>query len=211
MLFLGVDDENSVRNTVEVGDTAQVAVELLQLAAVAKSLALGHVLEVSGALHCTQLHHALHPTSDGREVGEHATQPTLVDEGHPTRLGVVRNGALGLLLGAHEQDDATPGDEVTDVGVTRLDACEGFSKIDQVDAVALAQDKATHFRVPSAGLVPEVHTRVQQFLQSDKSHVLFPSVRLLTSLRCTANGDRTKPQGQFVGPPTLGEPVHVSR
>src|ERR1017187_445250 len=31
------------------------------------------------------------------------------------------------------------------------------------------------------------------------------------SLRCTASGDRTKPQEHFVCPPTAGEPDHDSR
>ena len=181
MFFLGVDHEDGVRDTVEIGNAAQVAVELLEFAAVAKSLTLGHVFEVTRALHSTKFDHALHAPGNRREVSEHSAQPALVHEGHPARTRVVRNGSLGLLFGAHEQDDAALGDEVTDVGVTGLDAGEGLSKINEIDAVTLAQDEATHFRIPSAGLVPEVHSRVQQFLQSDKSHVLFPSVRLLTS------------------------------
>ena len=133
----------------------------------AQRLALGHVLEVTGALHRTQFHHALHSSGDGGEVGEHATQPTLVHERHAAGLGVVLDGTLGLLLGAHEEDDAPVGDQVAHVGVARLDAQQRLSQVDEVNAVALAEDEPAHFGIPTAGLVPEVHSGVQQFLQCD--------------------------------------------
>ena len=161
VLLLRVDDEDRVGHAVQVRDTAQVAVELLEFAAVAKGLALGHVLEVTGALHTAQLHHALHATGDGGEVREHAAQPALIHEGHAAGLGVVLNGTLRLLLGANEEDDAAAGDEVADVGVTRLDAEERLAQVDEVDPVALAQDESAHFGVPTTGLVPEVDPRVQ--------------------------------------------------
>ena len=161
MLFLSVDNEDGVGYAVEVRDTAQVPVELLQLTAVAQGFTLGHVLKVARALHGTQFNHALHTTGHGREVGQHSTEPALVYKWHSASLGVVRNRALRLLLGADEQNDAASRNEVTDVGVTRLDAGEGLSKVNQIDSVALAENKATHFRVPTTGLVPEVHSRVK--------------------------------------------------
>ena len=127
----------------------------------AKGFAFGHVLEVAGALHRAEFDHALHSTGNGGEVRKHSTQPALVYEGHPAGLGVVLDRTLGLLLGADEQDDAAIGDQVAHVGVARLDAGEGLSKVNQVDTVALTKDETTHLGIPTAGLVPEVNTRVQ--------------------------------------------------
>ncbi len=210
VLLLRVDHEDGVGDALEIRDTREVAVEFLEFAAVAQRLALGHVVEVTGALHRTQFHHALHATGDGGEVGEHAAQPALVDEGHAAGLGVVLDGTLGLLLGAHEEDHAAVGDEVAHVGVARLDAEQGLAQIDEVNAVALAEDESTHLGIPTAGLVSEMDSGVQEFLQGDECHVIFPSVRLLDP-RGAPEGDRTKPRELIVNPPTAGEPNHDSR
>src|ERR1019366_8269707 len=112
------------------------------------------------------------PAPGAQLVNNLARQP-LVHEGHAAGLGVVLDRTLGLLLGADEQDDAPVGHQIAHVGVTRLDAGQGLAQVNQIDAVAFAENETTHFGVPTTGLVPEVHTRVQQFLQSDKCHVLF--------------------------------------
>ena len=51
VLLLGVDHEDRVGQPLEIGDAAQVAAQLLQLAGVRQGLALGHALEVTGGLH----------------------------------------------------------------------------------------------------------------------------------------------------------------
>ena len=107
---------------VQVGDAAQVAAQLLELAGVLQRLALGHAVEVAGRLHGPQLLHALHPARHGGEVGEHAAEPALVHVGHAAGLGVLGHRALGLLLGPDEQDGAAAGDQVADEGVGGLDA-----------------------------------------------------------------------------------------
>ena len=161
MLLLRINHEDGVGHPLEVGDTAQVTVKLLEFTAVAQRFTLGHVVEITRAFHGAKFNHALDATGDRREVGEHATEPALVDERHTTGLRVVRNRALGLLLRADEQDDASLGNEVAHVGVTRFDARESLAKVDEVDAVALTKDETTHLGIPPSGLVPEVHTRVQ--------------------------------------------------
>src|ERR1035437_1438302 len=173
VFLLRVDDEDRVGHAVKVRDARKVAVELLELAAVTQRLALGHALEVAGLLHAPQLHHALDAPGHSGEVGEHATQPALVDEGHSAGVRVVRDRALSLLLGAHEEDDAAFGDEVADVGVTLLNAREGLAQVNQVDAVALAEDEATHLGIPTTSLVSEMDAGVKEFLQSDEGHENF--------------------------------------
>ena len=170
VLLLGVDHEDGVGQLVEAADAAEVALELLELTGVAQRLLLRHGVEVAGLLHGLELLHALHPGGDGLEVGEHAAQPALVHVGHAAGVGVDGDGSLGLLLRPDEEDGAAPGDEVPDVPVGLLDTLHGLLEIDEVDPVALAEDEATHLRVPPAGLVPEVDARAQQLLHGDDGH-----------------------------------------
>ena len=59
------------------------------------------------------------------------------------------------------------GDEVADEAVGLLDQPEGLLQVDDVDAVALAEDEPLHLRVPATGLVPEVHPRLEQLPHGD--------------------------------------------
>src|SRR6185295_7514760 len=63
-----------------------------------------------------------------------------------------------------------------------VDVGQRLLQVDDVDAVALGEDVALHLRVPAAGLVPEVHTGVQQMLHGDDGHG-----------RCSPLGRRGRP------------------
>src|SRR5690606_40576534 len=89
---------------------------------------------------------------------------------HADLLGVALDRVLSLLLGADEQDLAAVGDQVADEPVGDLDAAERLLEIDDVDAVALAEDEPLHLRVPTAGLVPEVDTGFQHLTHADDGH-----------------------------------------
>src|SRR6185369_17508368 len=94
-------------------------------------------------------------------------------------LGVAADGVLGLLLGADEQHRAAVGRQVTHEVVGGLDAGQRLLEIDDVDAVALAEDETLHLGVPTAGLVPEVHTGFEHLSNGDDGHDgLTPSLRL---------------------------------
>src|SRR5262249_7401573 len=54
---------------------------------------------------------------------------------------------------------------------------ESLLQVDDVDAVPLAEDVLLHLRIPSFGLVAEVHTSLQQFFHRQCRHV-FPPVSL---------------------------------
>ena len=122
------------------------------------------------SLHALVFEHLVDPLGDRVEVGEHATEPALVDVGHAALLGEAAHRVLGLLLGADEHQHATAGDEVTNESVGLVDASQRLLEIDDVDAVALAEDEAAHLRVPTAGLVTEVHASFEQLAHRDDSH-----------------------------------------
>src|SRR5690606_27015252 len=107
---------------------------------------------------------------DGGEVRQHAAQPPVGDVGVAGSAGLFGHRALGLLLGADEQHRAAVGGQVLDELGRLLDLFQRLTQIDDVDAVALAVDVRLHLRVPAAGLVPEVHTGLQELLHRDSAH-----------------------------------------
>ena len=80
----------------------------------ARGLLLREPVEVAVRLACLQLVEQADALADGHEVREHAAQPALVDVGHLGARGLLGDGLLGLLLGAHEEDRVATGDGVGD-------------------------------------------------------------------------------------------------
>ena len=171
VLLLRVEHEDGARGALHVANAAEVALELLELAADEESFLLGHGLELTRVAHALVFLHLGHALGHGLEVGEHAAEPTLIDIGHAATLGVAAHRILGLLLGAHEQDGAAIGDEIAHEAVRGLDASERLLEIDDVDAVALTVDEALHLGVPASGLMSEVDTCLEQLAHRyDWSH-----------------------------------------
>ena len=54
--------------------------------------------------------------------------------------------------------------------VRLVDEGERLLQVDDVDAGTLGEDEALHLRVPTAGLVPEVHAAVEQLANGDDGH-----------------------------------------
>ena len=172
VLLHGVQHEDGVGQALHVLDAAQVALELLQLAAQHQGLLLGHRLELAGVAHSLVLLHLGDALRDRLEVREHAAQPPLVHIGHAGLLGVGTDGVLGLALRADEQHPAAIGDEIADERVRGFDPLERLLEVDDVDTRPLAVDESPHPRVPTAGLVSEVDTCLEQLLHGHDGHVV---------------------------------------
>ncbi len=104
------------------------------------------------------------------EVREHAAEPAVVHVGHPDARGLLGHGLLGLLLGADEEDGAAVRDGLLDELVRAVDVRQRLLEVDDVDAVALGEDEALHLRVPTAGLVPEVDTALEELAHGHDGH-----------------------------------------
>ena len=115
-----------------------------------------------------------HATGDGLEVREHAAEPALVHVRHAAGDGELGHRVLGLLLRADEHDRPAAGDEVADEGVGGVDALQRLVQVDDVDAVALAEDETLHLRVPATGLMAEVDSGLEHLLHRDDGHGSFP-------------------------------------
>ena len=174
VLLLGVDHEDRVRQTLEVADAAEIALELRELPRDLERLLLRHLLGLAGLHEALQLAQLGDTRVDGLEVGERPTEPAVVDVRHAARGGLLLDRLLGLLLGAHEQHRAAVGHRAADEPVGGVDPFQGLLQVDDVDAVALAEDEPFHLRVPTARLVAEMDAGLQQLLHGDDSHEKSP-------------------------------------
>ena len=172
VLVLGIDDEQRVGQVVHVANAAQRELELGVLLVETGLLLLGVRIEATIGLHGLDLLHALHARANRGEIGEHAAHPAVVDVGHAAALGSGLDGLLSLLLGADEEDLLAGGAQVEQEAVRIVDSVERLLEIEDVDAVALAEDVRFHLRVPAAGLVAEVNAGFQKGLDGhSRSHM----------------------------------------
>ncbi len=161
--FFGIDDEDGVGKTVHVFDAAEEALELVHLVLELRDFFLGQAIEVALRLHAFEFAQTRDALLDGREVGERAAQPALVDEIGARALGFFANDFLRLLLGADEENDALLTSHLLDGFVGLAQLLHGEREIDDVDAVALLEDERLHLGVPAAGLMPEVDAGLEEF------------------------------------------------
>src|SRR5579875_2429124 len=128
VLLLRVDDEDRVREPLQVADAAEVALELRQLTSERERLLLREGVELAGTPGRLELDELAHPRRDGLEVREHPAQPALVHVRHAAGGGELGDGVLGLLLRADEQQRPAVGDEVAHERVGHLEERERLAR-----------------------------------------------------------------------------------
>ena len=97
-------------------------------------------------------------------------EPTVGDVGLTSTLGLSDDGLLSLLLGADEEDLAALGSGLGQEAVSLVGLDDGALQVEDVDAVALAEDVGLHLGAPTTGLVTEVNASLQKGVDSDLSH-----------------------------------------
>ena len=89
-----------------------------------------------------------------------------------------RDHVLGLPFGADKQNGFAVGGEVGDELFSFLEQFDRFAEVNDVDAVALAENVLLHLRVPALCLVPEVHSGFQQLLHGDRGQAQAASITI---------------------------------
>ena len=163
----GVDDEDGVGEAAHVLDAGEIGLEVLALALELDDFLLGEQVVAAVGGHLIEFLKALHRFLHGDPVGEEAAEPALVDVEHAAAGGFFGDGVLRLALGADEQHDFALGGEFGDELRRLLEHLEGLLQIDDVNAVALAEDVLLHPWIPALGLMPEVDSGFEQLLHGD--------------------------------------------
>jgi hypothetical protein len=105
--------------------------------------------------------------ADGFNVGERAAHPALSDGMLARALGGVLDELLSLAFGADPEDIAALGDFLVEEFAGVIQADHGLAQVEDVDAVAVAEDVGFHLGVPAAGLVTEVYAGFKQVVDGD--------------------------------------------
>ena len=170
VLFFDVDDEHRIGQACHIPDTAEVALELFKLPGQNKSFLLRHGFEIPSRTHALVLLHFLYTACDSCEVRQHPAKPTFIYIRHPAQLCCTRYRVLRLLLCAHEENAPSVGHHVPHERISQIDPMQCLVQVDDVNTVALSENKALHLRVPAPGLVPEVDSRLQKLPHRDDGH-----------------------------------------
>ena len=91
------------------------------------------------------------------EIGQHAAEPAVVDVILAAALGRLGDRLLRLPLGADEQHAAAAGDDLADRLQPLPQQRHALFEVDDVDAVADAEDVRRHLRVPAPRVMAEMH------------------------------------------------------
>src|SRR5690606_17063748 len=131
-------------------------------------------------------------------------QPALRHVEAAATLRLLLDDRPELPLGAHEQDAVSLERDVPRRLLRLLQQLERLLQIDDVDAVPLREDVLPHLRVPAAGLVSEMDTRLEELSELGFDHSMAClSLRVFRLHRLPAPATRF-PGTQAVDPAVCG-------
>ncbi len=160
-----VHDDDGIRQSFEIADALEVALQLGPLATQAGEFLLGHGLDIGEIGEFFEIIQTGHALADGGHVGERAAQPAVIHIKLATGLGGFFHGVLRLAFAAYEEDAlASAGDVAKEIGGD-FNLLEGFLNVDDVDAVAGFEDESLHFWIPTAGLMAKMDSCFDEFCE----------------------------------------------
>ena len=177
LFLLRVDDEDRVRQPAHVADAVEVLLELPLLFLVAGDLFLRQRVVAAVGDHRLEIPQPAKAALDGREVREQAAEPALVHVIHAAALRLFGDHVLRLPLGADKQHRLAFGGQRAQELFRLAEQLDRLAKVDDIDAVALAEDELLHLGIPALRLVAEVHTGLQQFLHRNSGQASSNGVR----------------------------------
>src|SRR5436309_181994 len=175
-------------------DTGQPLLQAGPLLLEACQLLLGLVLRLLVGSQLLQLGEPLDALAQRVEVRESAAQPAGVDIGHPAAGRFLRDRLLRLPLRPYEEDRLPLRGLLDDEARGRAELLQCPLQVDDVDAVALAENVALHLRVPPVRLMAEVNARFQQLLYRYRDQTITSESPPTPSLRqdCQARTQRSQ-------------------
>ena len=164
---LCIDHEDQIGHCGERFDPADSTIQLGEFTIDDQLLDLGKRLKFAIGLTPFLAIEIVDSLFDRGPICQRASQPAIVDVGHPATGRLLFDGALRLPLCTDKQDCAAFGDQTTHHLIVFVDSRHRLVQIDDVNSTALSKDILTHFRVPAPGPVPEMYAGLQQLLHGN--------------------------------------------
>ncbi len=162
-----VDHHDRARHAVQVADALEVAADLAHLPAHRRLVLFLVVLDGAVRLETFELFQPLQPLANRVEVGQRAADPALRHGGHSAPRGLGFDHDAQLPLGPEEHDLRSRARQLPEEVTRPKNPADRLLQVDDVDLVPLAEDVRFHLRIPPAGLVSEVDSCVDQFLDGN--------------------------------------------
>ena len=161
MFFQNIDNEQSGRQTIQIGNTAQSLFQLGTLTRDLQFFTLRQIVKRSVLFHFIDGRHLLHSLTNRREVSQHTTRPTLDNIWHIHSRSLVGDNLFGLFLSSDEQNFFARFSDRFQCSCGFVDLCYGFIQVDNVDTVTLHENIRSHSRIPFSFQVPKMNTGFQ--------------------------------------------------
>jgi hypothetical protein len=156
-MSVGVDHEQQVGQPAHVLDATECTIELVALTLQRQALFLGVALCLVGRQHLFKLAQPLDRVGNRLPVGQRAAEPARIDVILRRFLCRFGNRVLRLPLGTDEQDASALRDRIAHGLQRAVHHRHRLRQIDDVDVIAGAEDVLGHLRIPTMGLMAEVH------------------------------------------------------
>ncbi|AMO50498.1 Hypothetical protein AKI40_4121 [Enterobacter sp. FY-07] len=171
VLVVSVDNEQSVRQTAHVFDTAQAVFQLVQFTSAHQRFFLGQLVEGTVLRLSFQVFQTFDGLTNGFPVSQHTAQPTMVHE----ELVAVQSSFFHRFacsaFSTNDQDFAFARSNFVQLSQGFVEHRYSFLKVDDVNFVTRTEDERLHFRVPVTGLVTKVNTSLEHIAHGNSCHV----------------------------------------
>ena len=144
-LAVDVNHHQNARHFFHGADAIEVAGDLATLTHQLAGHLLGVGVDFTGFHQAVEFFQAAQAVTNGAEVGEDATEPSFVHEGHADFGGVLGDGVLGLTLGAHKADILARGHNLLDEALGQEQTFQGLADIDDVNLLRSPKMKRAIF------------------------------------------------------------------
>src|SRR5690554_2189755 len=162
MLVVYTNHEQGIRQAAHVLDTTDAALELFHLAGTQQGFFLGQFRKSTVLGLSFQLTQTTNGLTDGLVVGQHTTQPAMVDVGHAGASGFFLDDFAGSTLGANKQNLVLFLCQRLAHTHRLIQSRNSVLQVDDMNLVAGTENVLAHFRVPVTGLVTKMNTCLQQ-------------------------------------------------
>src|SRR5665213_3283686 len=164
--FVGVDHEQDVGEAAHFLDAAQRAFQLVAVAGQFQQLALGQArARLDDAL--VEFFQPLDRLRDGLEIGQHAAEPAVIDIILAATLRRLGDRLLRLAFGANEQHPPAAGRDIANFRQGAMQQRHRLFEVDDVNAVAHAEQIGPHLGVPAPRVVAEMHAGFQKLAHGE--------------------------------------------
>ena len=137
---------------------------------------LGEKFKLTDKFHLIDFVQTVDSLANGLEVGESATEPSLVDVEHIATFCLLFDGVLCLFLRADEENGFAFCCNALYKVVSGFDVIDGDLKVDDVNVVSGCIDVLAHFRIPTFGLMSEVYACFEQGFHCCYGHFKGPPI-----------------------------------